>query len=422
MASRSLSPRPPWAGRKVVLGVTGGIAAYKAVQVARDLTRLGAAVDTVLSHSARSFVGPLSFSGVTGREVHTDLLSGSGAALHLRIAAEADLVLVAPATADLIARAAQGRANDLLASVLLATRAPVLLAPAMNDRMYSHPQTQRNVAHCRDVLGYGIAGPAVGALAVGEGEGPGRMLEPEEIVDFAGRVLGNDPLFAARHVMVTAGPTREAIDPVRYVGNRSSGRMGFALAREAWLRGAQVTLVSGPSQLPDPAGVRTLRVESAAEMLEEARAAVPTADVLIFAAAVADFRPSTRSAEKWKRSEAGPTPTISLAENPDVALETLPLRRKGAIAVGFALETGKLVERAQAKLQAKDFDLIVANDPEEEGAGFEVATNRATILDREGGEEALPLLSKDEVALRVLDRVRERIARREGHRGAGSRT
>jgi len=420
VAKRSLNSRSPWRERKIVLGVTGGIAAYKAVQVARDLTLLGASVDTVLTSSARAFVGPLSFSGVTGRDVHTQFLSGSGAAVHLRLAAEADLVIVAPATADLIARAAGGRSNDLIASILLATRAPVRLAPAMNDRMYSHPQTQRNVAHCRDALGYQIAGPGVGPLAVGEGEGPGRMIEPEELVDHAGRLLGSDPILAARHVVVTAGPTREAIDPVRYVGNRSSGRMGFAVAREAWLRGAQVTLVTGPSDLPDPVGVRTLRVESAEEMLEEARAAVPTADVLIFAAAVADFRPSHRAEEKWKRSDAKEGPTLSLVENPDISVETRPLRRKGAVAVGFALETTDLLARARGKLRAKGFDLIVANDPGEEGAGFEVTTNRATILDSAGGEEVLPLLLKEEVAIRLLDRVRGIIQRREepGHAGS----
>ncbi|MEX0856230.1 MAG: bifunctional phosphopantothenoylcysteine decarboxylase/phosphopantothenate--cysteine ligase CoaBC [Gemmatimonadota bacterium] len=413
MPDRVLSLAAPWEGRRVLLGVSGGIAAYKAVQVARDLTLLGAEVDTILTRSAHSFVGPLSFSGVTGREVFTELLSGAGAALHLALASAADLVLVAPATADLIARAAQGRSNDLLASVLLATRAPVLLAPAMNDRMYSHPQTSRNVLHCRDTLGYGILGPATGPLAVGEGSGAGRMLEPWELVDHAGRALGLDSAFADRHVLVTAGPTQEPIDPVRYVGNRSSGKMGFALAREAWLRGAEVTLVTGPTALPDPVGIRTVRVETAEEMHREVRGAIGAADIAIFAAAVADYRPEAPKKEKWKRSDAGEGPTLSLVENADIARDTRALRRDGAVVVGFALETRDLVAGARTKLQEKGFDLVVANDPGEEGAAFGSPTNRVTLLDAEGGEDRLPLLSKERVATEVLARVRGILVRRD---------
>ena len=405
MLDRSLTPRLPWAGQRIVLGVTGGIAAYKSVQLARDLTRLGALVDTVLTRSAEAFVSALTFQGATGREVYTDLFSVDGAALHVRLGSEADVVVVAPATADLIARAAQGRANDLLAAVLLSTRAPVVLAPAMNDRMYSHPQTQRNLEHCREVLGYGTVGPAVGPLAVGEGEGPGRMLESHEICEHLGRVMGVDGAFEGRNVLVTAGPTREAIDPVRFIGNRSSGRMGFALAREAWLRGANVTLVTGPSSLPSPIGVSIRRVDTAREMLEEVLGVIPHADFLFFSAAVSDFRPTEPRSEKIKRADADGALTIELVRNPDIAQDTRALRRDGAVAVGFALETEDLMAGATKKLREKDFALVVANDPGEEGAGFDVLTNRVTLLTRDGEEEVLPLQSKEDLAREILDRV-----------------
>lgn len=405
MSRRPLAPRPPWEGRRVVLGVTGGIAAYKAVQLARDLTRLGAQVDTILTRGASEFIRPLSFQGVTGRPVHENLFSAEGAALHIRLGVEADLVLVAPATADFLARAAQGRADDLLTTTLLATRAPVLLAPAMNDRMWSHPQTLANAEHCRTALGYHLAGPGEGPLAVGEGNGPGRLLEPDEIVEYAGRLLGASPAFHGRRVLVTAGPTREPLDPVRYLGNRSSGRMGFALAREAWLRGAEVTLVTGPSQLLDPVGVTVHRVETGLEMLQAVKSVVSDADLSIFAAAVADFRPANPAPAKVKRSEGNGAPAFDLVENPDIARETRPLRKEGSVAVGFALETDDLLTRARGKLADKGFHLIVANPANEVGAGFDVETNRVVILDSSGEEEVLPTLPKDEVARRILDRV-----------------
>ena len=409
MLDRSLTPRPPWAGRRVVLGVTGGIAAYKAVQLARDLTRLGAHVDTILTRTAEGFVTPLTFEGVTGRKAHTNLLSVEGAALHIQLGVEADVVVVAPATADLIARAAQGRANDLLTAVLLSTRSPVLMAPAMNDRMYSHPQTKKNLDHCREVLGYAVAGPATGPLAVEEGDGPGRMLEPDQICEYVGRAIGVDSAFEGRNVLVTAGPTREPIDPVRFIANRSSGRMGFALAREAWLRGANVTLVTGPSALPVPVGVSMRSVETANEMLEEVREAVPDADFLFFSAAVSDFRPLQPWDEKVKRDDVSGAWALDLVENPDVVLETRRLRRTDAVVVGFALETEKLRAGAAKKLQKKDFDLVVANDPGEEGAGFDVPTNLVTLFSRGGQEESLPLQSKENLAREILDRVRARM-------------
>lgn len=406
----ALAPRRPWQGRHVVLGVTGGIAAYKSVQVARDLTRLGATVDVVMTRGAQNFVAPLSFEGVTGRRALTELFSSEGAAMHIRLGREADVVCVAPATADFLARAAQGRADDLLCTTLLATRAPVVVCPAMNDRMFAHPQVQANLAHIRDRLGYHIAGPAEGLLAVGEGEGPGRMLEPWQIVEHVGRALNDDdPTLVGRTVLVTAGPTREALDPVRYLGNRSSGRMGFALAQAAWRRGAHVTLVTGPSALDYPEGVDVVPVESAREMHDAVAGLLPAADISIFAAAVADFRPAETFVQKVKRGETGPTLSVALVANPDIAAETRPLRKPGSVAVGFALETQELLINATRKLEAKGFDLMVANDATAAGSGFDVDTNSVTVLTPDGVAEELPLQSKDEVAEAILDRALRRL-------------
>ena len=405
MSARTLSPRRPWDKRRVVLGVTGGIAAYKAVQVARDLTRLGAQVDVILTAAAERFVGGLSFEGVTGRAVLTDLFSADGAALHLRLGHEAEVIVVVPATADLLARAAQGRADDLLATTLLATRAPVVLCPAMNDRMFAHPQVQRNLAHCRDVLGFRIAGPATGALAVGEAEGAGRMIEPDAIVQHVGRALGENAAFRGLHVLVTSGPTREAVDPVRFVGNRSSGRMGRALAEAAWRRGAEVTVVTGPEAAGNPIGAEVVRVETGLEMRDAVATRIGAADVVLFAAAVADFRPVEARAAKVKRSEGGPSLDLHMVANPDVAAETRAARKPGAVVVGFALETEALVENARRKLAAKGFDLVVANPAGVAGAGFECDTNLVTLVGPDGANEALPSMDKDAVADAVLDRV-----------------
>jgi len=400
-----LTPRRPWKDKHVVLGVTGGIAAYKSIQVARDLTRLGAKVDSVLTRSAQKFVAPLSFEGVTGRPALTDLFSAEGAALHVRLGREADVICIAPATADLLARAAQGRSDDLICTTLLATRAPVIVCPAMNDKMFSHPQVQANLAHLRDKLGYTVAGPAEGALAVGEGEGPGRMIEPWQVEEYIGRALSGEGSLTGKRVLVTAGPTREAVDPVRYFGNRSSGRMGFAIAQAAWRHGAAVTLVSGPTSLEIPVGVDLIPVESAVEMHDAVQGLVSAADVTVFAAAVADFRPLEAKEQKLKRAETGDTLIVPLVANPDVAADTMGLRKKGSFAVGFALETNDLLENARKKLEAKRFDLLVANDATEAGSGFEVPTNRVTILSRDGAAEELPLMSKEAVAEELIERV-----------------
>ena len=397
------APRRPFDGRRVVLGVTGGIAAYKAIGLARELTLAGAQVDVVLSAGALEFVRPLSFEALTGRPAHTSLYPQGDPLLHIRLARDAHAVVVAPATANFLARAAAGMADDLLAATLLATEAPVVLCPAMNDRMYAHPATRANLVRLEE-FGYALAGPAVGPLAWGEGEGPGRMLEPEEILAHVGRALEGATPLGGRRVVVTAGGTREPIDPVRYVGNRSSGRMGYEIAAAAWRRGAEVVLVSGPSSLPVPVGVEVRRVETAEQMLDAVRQALPEADVLVMAAAVADFRPADAAEEKIKK-ESGGVPQIVLESTADVLKATRALRRPGAVVVGFALETADAVENGRRKLEAKGLDLLVVNDAREPGAGFEVETNRVVLLQPGRDDEALPLMSKAAVADAILDRV-----------------
>jgi phosphopantothenoylcysteine decarboxylase / phosphopantothenate---cysteine ligase len=403
MSARVREARRPFIGRRVVLGVTGGIAAYKAIQIARDLTQAGAEVDVVLSAGAAEFVQPLSFEALTGRRAYASMYEPGEPLTHIQLAREAALVLIAPATANFMARAAAGMADDLLTAILLATEAPVLVCPAMNDRMYAHPATEANLRRLEE-YGYRIAGPGVGPLAWGEGEGPGRLLEPEEIVERAGRLLESGSRLAGRRVLVTAGPTREPIDPVRYIGNRSSGRMGYAIAASAWRRGAEVVLVSGPTSLAAPVGCELVRVESAAEMHDAVASRIGDADVLVMAAAVADFRPAATAAQKMKKDAAG-IPQITLESTADVLAATRESRKPGSVVVGFALETENAVANGRAKLDRKALDLIVVNDATEAGAGFEVATNRVTILAKDAPEQRLPLLSKSSVADEILDRV-----------------
>ncbi|MXX55880.1 MAG: bifunctional phosphopantothenoylcysteine decarboxylase/phosphopantothenate--cysteine ligase CoaBC [Gemmatimonadetes bacterium] len=403
-------PLPPWAGRRVVLGVCGGIAAYKSVQVARDLTLRGATVDVVLTDAARRFVAPMSFEGVTGHGPLIDIFAVGDAALHVSLGREADCVCVAPATADFIARAASGRASDLLTTVLVATDAPVVIAPAMNDRMFAHPRTRASLAVLEEDLRYRRVGPAEGRLAAGEGSGPGRMVEPATIVDAVGRALGDGGPLAGSRVLVTAAGTREPVDPVRYLGNRSSGKMGYALARAAWLRGAEVTLVSGPSTVPVPYGVEMVRVETALEMCDAVLERVGGVDVAVHAAAVADYRPRVPRTEKVKRGVAGDALTVDLVANPDIAAASAARMKAGSVAVGFALETSELLTRARRKLDAKGFDLIVANRAGEKGAGFEIDTNRVTIIVRGEQPRELPVMDKFAVACEILDVVEERLA------------
>ncbi|HEY0674124.1 MAG TPA: bifunctional phosphopantothenoylcysteine decarboxylase/phosphopantothenate--cysteine ligase CoaBC [Longimicrobiales bacterium] len=399
-----LTPRRPWQGRKILLGVTGGIAAYKSVQIARDLSQLGASVDVILTSAAREFVGAITFEAVIGHPVHTDLIAPGSALDHIKLARSCDLLCVAPATADLLARAAAGRADDLLTAVLLATKAPVLICPAMNDAMWQHPQVQLNAAHLRDVLGYHLVGPAVGALAYGEGAGAGRMEEGSVIVEYIGRALESDAALRGKRIVVTAGPTREPVDPVRVLSNRSSGRMGYALAAAAWRRGADVTLISGPAALPEPVGATVQRVETADEMTAAVRNAIAGADALIMAAAVADFRPAAPASSKIKKNAA--ISAIELEPAPDVLKSTRADRAQQLRVIGFALETDAHEDNARKKLAEKGLDFIVLNDATEPGAGFEVSTNKVTIIHKDStSAEQLPLLSKDDVADAILDRL-----------------
>ena len=391
-----------WAGRHVVLGVSGGIACYKSCILARRLVEAGAGVDVVLTQAAAEFVRPLAFEALTGRPVLSSLWSRDGALAHVRLGQQADLVLVAPATANLIARMAQGLADDFLTSMLLAAEAPVLLAPAMNDAMYAAGPTTANIAALR-ARGVAFVGPDVGALAEGPSDRPGRMSEPETILAHAARLLGSRSLLAGKRVVVTAGPSRESIDPVRVITNRSSGLMGYRIAEAAWERGADVVLISGPSALPIPVGVEAVRVESTAAMERAVREALPSADVLVMAAAPADYRPARAADGKIARGEGALA--IDLEPTADILAATRDARRPGAVIVGFALETGDALARGRAKLERKALDLIVVNDALEAGAGFETTTNRVTILGRDGSTRDVPLQDKRGVAEAVLDAV-----------------
>ncbi len=395
-----------WSGRRVVLGVSGGIACYKSCYLARLLVESGARVDVVLTRAAAEFVRPVTFEALTGRPVLASLWEPGGALAHVRWGQDADLIIVAPATAQLIARMAQGLADDVLTAMLLARTAPVLIAPAMNDEMFAHARTQANL---RTVMEQGVAvvGPDVGALAEGASDRPGRMSEPETILAHAARLLQRNGKLARRRVVVTAGPTREAIDPVRVVTNRSSGRMGYRIAEAAWVRGADVVLISGPTSLEAPQGVALQKVESTADMEQAVRAALSQADVLVMAAAPADFRPANPSTSKRARQDG----RLALPMEPtrDILLMTRDARRPGAVVVGFALETGEAVSKGRAKLERKELDLIVVNDATEPGAGFEVETNRVTILSREGGATSVPLQDKRGVAEAILDAVEARL-------------
>lgn len=392
-----------------MLGVCGGVAAYKSIQVARNLTLLGARVDVALTASARRFATPLAFEAVTGRRVFTELFSAEGAARHVSLGRETEAACVAPATADFLSRMADGRANDLLTTSLLAAGStPVVLCPAMNTSMWNHPAVRGRIEELRGRANVEMAGPASGRLAAGEGRGVGRMSEPEEIVDRVGRALGGldaDRTLASRRVLVTAGPTREPIDPVRYLGNRSSGRMGYAIARSAWLRGAEVTLVSGPCELPAPTGVRRLRVETAREMRDAVVDLTTESDLNVFVAAVADLRPGGHWDAKLKRNEIGEGLSLALVPNPDVARAALATRKEGSVSVGFALESERLVDNATGKLADGRFDMVVANSAREADAGFGADTNRVVFLLPDRPAERLPVMDKARVADELLDRV-----------------
>jgi len=395
----------PLTGRHVVLGVSGGIACYKSCTLARRLTEAGATVDVVMTAAAAEFVRPVTFEALTGRPVLTSLWERGHALAHIDFAKHPDLVIVAPATASVLARAAMGMADDLLTTLLLARAdRPVLAAPAMNDAMYANPATTANIKTLKE-RGWQFIGPEIGALAEGPSERPGRMSEPEAIFAAAERLLGhgNSSKWSGKRVVVTAGPTREHLDPVRVITNPSSGRMGYALAEAARERGADVVLVTGPTELAPPAGLPTTRVETTEEMRHALESLVPNADALIMSAAPADYRPRTPA--DTKRARAAGTLTVELEATPDI-LGSLK-RRKGMVVVGFALETGNGLANARAKLQNKALDFVILNDATEPGAGFEVTTNRVTILGRNGTQVDLPLLPKRDVAERILDVVEQ---------------
>jgi phosphopantothenoylcysteine decarboxylase/phosphopantothenate--cysteine ligase len=392
----------PFAQRRVLLGVTGGIASYKTATLARLLTQAGAEVDVVMSRSALEFVGAVTFEALTGRPVHTALIAAGHALDHIRLARAAHAIVVAPATADFIARAAQGQADDLLTAALLAADAPVLVAPAMTDRMWAHGATARNVARLRE-LGYRVLDPEIGPLAVGEGSGAGRLPEPETILAHIGRLLDGDGVLRGRRVVVTAGGTREPIDPVRFIANRSSGKMGVAIAAAAWRRGADVTLIAGPLSVGAPVGPTLVSVETTEQMREAVAAHLDAADVLVMAAAPADFRPARPAEQKIKKSAA--PAAIAVEPTDDILLATRGQRADGAVIVGFALETESALASGREKLDRKALDLVVVNDATEAGAGFAIDTNRVTLLAPDQAPETLPVLPKTEVADAILDRV-----------------
>jgi phosphopantothenoylcysteine decarboxylase / phosphopantothenate---cysteine ligase len=383
----------------VLLGVTGGIAAYKSVVLARLLTGAGAEVDVVLTDTARRLVGPDTFAALTGRRAYTSLWERPGEVLHVRLAHEADLIVVAPATANAIARLAQGLADDLLTSVLLEASCPMVVAPAMHTGMWEHPATVGNVTTLRS-RGVLVVGPASGALAHGD-EGAGRMSEPEEILAACGAALTPRDLLG-RSIVVTAGPTYEPIDPVRFIGNRSSGKMGIAIAAEAAARGATVTLVLGPDTVEPPPGMPVVAVETAEEMRNALLDAAEDADAVIMAAAVADFRPKAAADSKIKK-DLGP-PEIVLEPTPDI-LRELSEREGDRVLVGFAAETGHVEAKGRRKLESKRLDLLVANLVGTEGTGFGSDTNEAMILAAVGGDEPMRTWTKAELAEAICTRL-----------------
>jgi phosphopantothenoylcysteine decarboxylase/phosphopantothenate--cysteine ligase len=400
---------------KIALGVTGGVAAYKAAELVRRLQQEKLDVQVVMTRSAQEFVTPLTFAALTGKKVITEMFGADDAAPanvesaieHIAVAQRIDLLLVAPATADILAHFAQGIAHDFLTTLYLATKAPVLVAPAMNVNMWEHPATQDNLLKLR-ARGVHVVDPDEGYLACGM-TGAGRLAATEAIVEKVRLVLGLRRDLEGQTVLVTAGATREDIDPVRFLTNRSSGKMGYALAEAAARRGAHVVLVSGPTDLAVPEGVDWMPVRSTENMRDAVRERSAKANVIIMAAAVADYRPAGAQSQKLKRGEAGIT--LDLEPTPDILAELGRERAAGRILVGFAAETNALADNARSKLTRKGADMIVANDVTQEGAGFDADTNIVTIFTRDGREIPLPKLTKFEVANHILDRVLELQAR-----------
>lgn len=385
--------------KTIVMGVTGGIAAYKAAEIASQLTQSGARVNVILTQEAIQFISPITFRALTGRPVVAEMFDlGSEFSIeHVSLAKAADIVVIAPATANIIAKLAAGIADDMLCCTVLATKAPVVVAPAMETNMYTNPITQDNLSKLK-ARGFIIVGPATGWLASGK-EGLGRLAEVNDIIGTIRQVLGMYGDLRGRHIVVTAGGTQEPIDPVRYIGNRSSGKMGYALAEAARDRGSEVTLITAPTSLPEPVGLNIIRVGTAEEMRQAVESVTPKADALIMAAAVADYRPTRSAKDKIKKGKA--ELVLGMECTPDI----LGSVKGNFIKVGFAAESRNLVENASDKLRQKKLDFVVANDVTASGSGFGADTNRVIIIDRKGKVERLPLLPKREVAERILNKV-----------------
>jgi phosphopantothenoylcysteine decarboxylase/phosphopantothenate--cysteine ligase len=385
--------------KTIVLGITGGIAAYKAAEIASQLTQAGARVNAIMTEEAIQFIAPLTFRALTARPVVTEMfdLASEFSIEHVSLAKAADIVVVAPATANIIAKLAAGIADDMLCCTVLATKAPVLIAPAMETNMYTNPITQDNLSKLK-ARGCVIVGPATGWLASGK-VGLGRLADVNDIIGSIRQVLGRGGDLAGRHIVVTAGGTQEPVDPVRYVSNRSSGKMGYALAEAARDRGANVTLITAPASLPEPVGTNVIRVGTAEEMRQAVQNATSRTDALIMAAAVADYRPKKTAKDKIKKGKAGLT--LELECTSDI----LGAVKGSFIKVGFAAESSSLVRNAREKLRMKKLDFIVVNDITASDSGFGSDANRVTIIDRKGKVDKLPLLPKREVADKVLDRV-----------------
>ncbi|MEZ9954148.1 bifunctional phosphopantothenoylcysteine decarboxylase/phosphopantothenate--cysteine ligase CoaBC [Vibrio splendidus] len=395
------------AGKKILLGISGGIAAYKCAELTRRLIERGAQVQVVMTNAAKEFITPLTMQAVSGRPVSDSLLDPAAEASmgHIELAKWADLVLLAPATADLIARMTAGMGNDLLTTLLLATDAPVAVSPAMNQQMYSHPATQENIATLKR-RGCEIWGPAAGEQACGD-VGMGRMLEPMQLVHRCEDFFQPKPL-AGRSVLITAGPTREAIDPVRYITNHSSGKMGYALAEAAAKQGATVTLISGPVSLTTPNKVNRIDIDSAQQMFDAVTANAAQHDIFISCAAVADYRPETIADQKLKKVDGKDDMTIQMVKNPDIVASVASMSEGRPFTVGFAAETQDVEKYARGKLERKNLDMICANDVSVEGQGFNSSSNELHLYWKDG-DKSLPLDSKDTLGFQILDQIQQLI-------------
>lgn len=393
------------AGKKILLGISGGIAAYKCAELTRRLIERGAQVQVVMTKAAKEFITPLTMQAVSGRPVSDSLLDPAAEASmgHIELAKWADLVLLAPATADLIARMSAGMGNDLLTTLVLATDSPIAVSPAMNQQMYRNVATQENIATLAR-RGMHIWGPAAGEQACGD-IGPGRMLEPMQLVGLCEQFF-QPKLLAGKSVLITAGPTREAIDPVRYISNHSSGKMGFALANAAAQLGAKVTLISGPVSLNTPAGVERINVASAQEMHAAVTAHAPNHDAFISCAAVADYRPENVASQKLKKTENNDQMTINMVKNPDIVATVANMTEQRPFTVGFAAETNDVATYARGKLVKKNLDMICANDVSVEGQGFNSNDNAITLFWSQG-ELALALESKEALSFKILEKMHD---------------